>query len=328
MLKIGLAGTGHLGKIHLRLLKELAAEDPEIAVSGIFDQDPQTAQHIATEYGVKAFPSLEALIAESDAVDIVTPSTTHFQVARACLKQFRHIFIEKPITQNVQEARAIVSLVHEAGVKAQVGHVERFNPALLALEQVPLAPMFIEGHRLAIWNPRGTDVSVVLDLMIHDIDIVLSLVRSPVKKISANGVAVLSQAADIANARIEFHNGCVANLTASRMSMKNMRKLRLFQRNAYIGIDFLEKKADVMRVHDTPPDTHSGLITFDGALHNRVLSLEQLDVKPVNAIKRELQLFIQAIREDKRTPVTVEDATSALEVAYAIHEKVESHLGV
>lgn len=192
-------------------------------------------------YPIQRFQTPQELFAAVDVVDIVTPTTTHFEMAAQAIRAGKHFFIEKPITRTVEEAEELIKLAQEFKVKAQVGHVERFNPALLALEDMELNPMFIEAHRLAVFNPRGTDVSVILDLMIHDLDIVLSIVKSEVKFISASGVAVASETPDIANARIEFENGCVANLTASRISLKQMRKVRLFQKDAYISLDFLEK---------------------------------------------------------------------------------------
>ena len=226
MLTIGLIGTGHLGKIHLRILKEM----PTCKLVGFYDANPEVAAKIAVEYGIKAFDSLQALLGEVAAVDIVTPTLAHFELAKMALEAGKHVFLEKPITHTLQEAETLVELAKEKNLVGQVGHVERFNPAFLALQGREMNPMFIEGHRLALWNPRGTDVSVVLDLMIHDLDILLSVVKSPIKAVHANGIAVLAESPDIANVRLEFENGCVANLTASRISMKNMRRLRFFQK--------------------------------------------------------------------------------------------------
>ena len=247
MLKIGVLGTGHLGKIHLKCIGLL----PEVyQLMGFFDPNPSTAEQVASSFGLHAFPTYEALLEAVDVVDIVAPTIVHFELAQKAIKAGKHVFIEKPITHTLAEAKGLIDLQHEFGVKIQVGHVERFNPALLAVGDLSLSPMFIEGHRLATFNPRGTDVSVIHDLMIHDLDILLNLVPSEVKTVSASGVAVVSDQTDIANARIEFENGCVANLTASRISMKQMRKIRLFQKDAYISLDFLEKQAQIIRLYD------------------------------------------------------------------------------
>lgn len=321
MVRIGLLGVGHLGKIHLKLLKEIQ----EFEIVGIYDVDLSKGKAVAEEFGVKAFESSEELISQVEAVDIVTPTTTHFEVAKNALKNFRHIFIEKPITNTVEEAKTLMNLAREAGVKAQVGHVERFNPAYLSVKDKDLRPMFIEGHRLARWNPRGTDVSVVLDLMIHDLDIVLTMVDSEVKKISASGVAVVSDTPDICNARIEFNNGAVANLTASRISMKNMRKMRLFQKNNYISIDFLDKNSEVFQIRDEAegtPDPGQLRIDFGTGDLKKFLTYEKPVVAPVNSIKMELEQFNKAIQEDGPTPVTLEEAANALETAYLIVEKI------
>ena len=246
MIKIGVLGAGHLGKIHIRLLKEI----DKYELVGFYDADPEAAKEVEKEFGVKAFSSIESLIELVDAVDIVTPTITHYDCASKAIKNSKHIFIEKPVTNTIEEAKSLKGLSKEANVHVQVGHVERFNPAFIAARDYCSNPMFIETHRLAQFNPRGTDVSVVLDLMIHDIDIILSVVKSNIKRISASGVAVVSESPDIANARIEFDNGCVANLTSSRISMKNMRKSRFFQKDAYISVDFLDKKVDVIRLNN------------------------------------------------------------------------------
>ena len=238
MLKIGVFGTGHLGKFHLNNWKEI----PGIELAGFYEPDDIVAREVAATYGIKRFNSEEELVEASDAIDVVTPTQFHFQICEQAIKKGKHVFVEKPMANDMQQARSLVKLVQESKVKFQVGHVERFNPAFLAAKNLNLNPMFIEVHRLAQFNPRGTEVSVILDLMIHDIDVILSLVKSEVKTISASGVAVMTDTPDIANVRIEFNNGCVANLTSSRISMKKMRKIRLFQKDAYIGIDFLKRK--------------------------------------------------------------------------------------
>ncbi len=323
MLKIGVFGVGHLGKIHLKCI-QLAAEAYELV--GFYDPDDEAAQRAAATYGVRRFPDAQSLFDAVEVVDIVTPTVTHFELAAAAIRQGKHIFIEKPLTHTVAEAETLVALSREYGVKVQVGHVERFNPAMLALEAENLAPMFVEAHRLAMFNPRGTDVSVILDLMIHDLDILLSLVHSPVKFISASGVAVVSDTPDIANARIEFENGCVANLTASRISLKQMRKVRLFQKDAYISLDFLTKEAQVVRLYDKgAPDTPPGmpmmeLETSQGA---KLIQVSSPPIEPVNAIKMELETLADSVTRNLRPKVSIEDGYEALQLAHRIIAEIE-----
>ncbi|CAN5599089.1 Gfo/Idh/MocA family oxidoreductase [soil metagenome] len=326
MLKIGVIGAGHLGKIHIRLLKEISTAE----LVGFHDHDPGTAEKVAAEFGVKYFESLEALINACDALDIVTPTVSHFELAMLALQKSKHIFIEKPITTTVAEAEQIVSLVKEHNVKAQVGHVERFNPAFLAAREYLNQPMFIETHRLAEFNPRGTDVSVVHDLMIHDIDVVLSVVKSPVKNINASGVAVVSDTPDIANARIEFENGCVANLTSSRISLKNMRKSRFFQRDAYISVDFLKKKTEVVRLKNVVGEPGPLDITIDlgNGKGSKQIYFDNLKIEEGNAIRMELELFIQSILNDEPPAVSAEDGCKALEVAHRVMEKLNASLNI
>ena len=322
MIKIALLGVGHLGKIHLKLLKEL---NEVYEVVGFYDPDSENAAKVQETYGVPAWDNLEELLDAVDAVDIVTPTLHHYETAKMALRKFKHVFIEKPVTHTLEEAKSLMSIVREAGVKVQVGHVERYNPAFLTVRGMELHPMFIEVHRLAQWNPRGIDVSVVLDLMIHDLDIVLSLVDSGVKKVSASGVAVISDTPDIANARIEFNNGCVANLTASRISLKNMRKMRIFQKDTYLTIDFLDKKTEIFSISDQPSDPDSPLqLEFDAGNRKRFLSYKAPEVEPVNSIKMELQEFADAINNDTPTNVTLEEATAALETAYLILDKIKN----
>ncbi len=326
MIKIGVIGAGHLGKIHIRLLKEIKT----VQLIGIYDHNAEHAQSVAKEFGVKAFSSSEELLDLVDAVDIVTPTVSHFEYAVLAMKRSKHLFIEKPVTQTVDEGKKLVSLAREAGVKVQVGHVERFNPAFLAAKKFLSQPMFIETHRLAEFNPRGTDVSVIHDLMIHDIDIVLSVVRSPVRRISASGVAVVSDSPDIANARIEFDNGCVANLTASRISLKNMRKSRFFQRDAYISVDFLSKKTEVVRLKTLVGEPGPLDITVDlgNGKGSKQIYFDQPKIDEVNAIKMELELFAEAIINDSPIPVPIEDGYLALQVAHQVVEKLNSSLNI
>ena len=320
MLRIGVVGVGHLGKIHLKLLQEIDA----YFVAGFYDSSPEMSAEVSAATGVKAFSSYEELLHEVDVVDIVTPTLHHHYYASKALRASKHVFIEKPITATVEEGRELIGLAEEAGVKIQVGHVERFNPAYIAALPFCQNPMFIETHRLALFNPRGTDVSVVLDLMIHDIDIVLHTVKSSVKKISASGVAVVSETPDIANARIEFDNGCVANLTASRLSLKNMRKTRFFQRDAYISVDFLEKEVEVIRMNPVEGEPDPLALTIDlGADKGlKQIFMEKPEIFSNNAIKSELESFADAIVHHKNPTVTGSDGLQALDVAYKVIEKL------
>ncbi len=323
MLKIGVLGAGHLGKIHIRLLNEM----PEYDLIGIYDPNVEAALTVQKEYNFKVFTSIDELIDNVDVVDIVTPTLSHYDCAVKALKKNKHVFIEKPITNTLDEARELIELVKEAKVKFQVGHVERFNPAFIAARESIKAPMFIECHRLAQFNPRGTDVSVILDLMIHDLDIILSVVKSGVKKISASGVPVVSDTPDMANARIEFDNGCVANLTASRISMKNMRKTRFFQKDAYIAVDFLEKKAEILKLQNVTgePDPLAVVIeTKEKGL--KQIIFDNPEVKPINSIKEELRCFAESINNNSDIIVTIEDGYKALMLAHRIYDKVTSLL--
>ncbi len=318
MPKIGLLGIGHLGKIHLRLLKEI----PEWEVAGIFDTDENTARKVSHDFGVPYFDTMEALLAQVDAVDIVTPTLSHFSLAKLALESGKHVFIEKPITNTPEEAEILIGLAQKNNLIGQVGHVERFNPAFLAVQGKTLNPVFIEVHRLAIWNPRGTDVSVVLDLMIHDLDVILSLVPSPVKKISASGIPVIADTPDIANARIEFENGCIANLTASRISLKNMRKVRLFEQNHYVSIDFLEKQTEVIRLAEAGETQAEGkvMMNLDTGKTTKQMVMEMPPVQPVNAIKMELEEFAASVMFQKPVRVSFSDGYRALKTACDILE--------
>lgn len=316
-LKIGVLGTGHLGKIHLKCI---GLAEQHLECVGFYDPNPQVAEQVAKDFGLRAFPDVDSLIAAADIVDIVTPTTTHYALACQVIAAGKHLFIEKPITHQLTEARELVALAQAKGVKIQVGHVERFNPALLALGEMPIQPMFIEAHRLAVFNPRGTDVSVVLDLMIHDLDIILSMVNSTVKEVHASGVAVVSDTVDIANARILFENGCVVNLTASRISLKQMRKIRLFQKDAYVSLDFLDKEAQVIRLYDsneTPP-TGGQQFPLETANGQKTIHMAMPNIESTNAIKMELETFAESIMNDTRPKVSGEDGLRALELAHQI----------
>lgn len=315
MLKAGVLGAGHLGKIHLRLLNQ----SKKYNLIGFYDADVTNAKKVEKEFGYKYFNTIEALIDAVDVVDIVTPTLSHNDCAKQAIAKGKHIFIEKPITNTVAEAEEIRALVASSNVKGQVGHVERFNPAFIAIKDEIESPMFIEAHRLAEFNIRGTDVPVVLDLMIHDIDIILSVVKSKVKKVSASGVSVISDTPDIANARIEFENGCVANLTASRISLKNMRKTRFFQKDAYISVDFLEKKCEVVKMKDAPkPEGDFDMILQNAEGIKKQIYFDNPEIADNNAILDELETFADAINTDTKPIVTLHDGTEALRVATMI----------
>ena len=315
MLKAGVLGAGHLGKIHLRLLQE----SKKYELVGFFDPFTENAKKVAKEFGYKLFDSVEELIAAVEVVDIVTPTLSHFECAKKAIEKGRHIFIEKPITKTVLEAEAIKTLASQFHVQGQVGHVERFNPAFTAVKDKIDTPMFIETHRLAEFNPRGTDVPVVLDLMIHDIDIILSVVNSKVKNVHASGISVISETPDIANARIEFENGCVANLTASRISMKNMRKTRFFQKDAYISVDFLEKKSEIVRMKDVPnnPDEFAMILQNAEGVKKQIY-FDNPEVENNNAILDELESFAESINNDTKPVVSLRQGAEALRVAQMI----------
>jgi predicted dehydrogenase len=321
MLKIGVFGTGHLGKFHLNNWKEI----PDIEIVGFYDPDDAIAKQVSEKYNLKRFTNVDKLIDACDAIDVVTPTQYHYSICEKAIKKSKHVFVEKPMVNTMDEAKTLVKLVQESKIKFQVGHVERFNPAFLAAKNLNLNPMFIEVHRLAQFNPRGTEVSVILDLMIHDIDVVLSLVKSDVKSISASGVAVMTETPDIANVRIEFNNGCVANLTSSRISMKKMRKVRLFQKDAYIGIDFLEKKTEVIKLRQ-PQDQN--VFSFDIETPNGVktIAIANPEVPEVNAIKKELEEFVSAINNDTQPIVNEIDGFRAMEVAHQILQKINYNL--
>ncbi|HEY6503309.1 MAG TPA: Gfo/Idh/MocA family oxidoreductase, partial [Chitinophagaceae bacterium] len=290
MLKIGVFGVGHLGKFHLNNWKEI----PDTELVGFYDPNDDTAQVVSEKYQLARFLDPDALLDACDAIDIVAPTPYHFEWCERAIKKGKHVFVEKPLANTMEEARQLVKLTEESGIKFQVGHVERFNPAFLAIKDAELNPMFIEVHRLAQFNPRGTEVSVILDLMIHDIDIILSIVKSDVKNISASGVGVLTETPDIANVRIEFHNGCVANLTSSRISMKKMRKMRIFQKDAYIGVDFLNKKTEIIRLKGEKDAT---VFAFDieTSSGKKTIAVANPVVPEINAIKEELSAFKDAI---------------------------------
>ena len=319
MLKVGVFGVGHLGKCHLNNWKEIEG----VKLVGFFDPNNDNAKEVTEQYGLKRYMDEDKLMDACDIIDVITPTNQHYEICMKAIRKGKHVFVEKPITHTLQEGKDLVNMVREANVKLQVGHVERFNPAYLAVKDLNLNPMFIEVHRLAQFNPRGTEVSVILDLMIHDIDIILSLVKSDVKSIAASGVAVMTDTPDIANVRIEFNNGCVANLTSSRISMKKMRKIRLFQKDAYIGIDFLEKKTEIIKLKQ-PEDKNVFSFDIETANGKKTIAIATPTIEPVNAIKLELMSFVDAIINNKPTQVSEIDGYLAMEVAHQILDKINN----
>jgi predicted dehydrogenase len=319
MLKVGVFGVGHLGKFHLNNWKEIEG----VKLVGFFDPSNEAAKAVTEQYGLKRYMDEDKLMDACDIIDVITPTDLHFNICMQAIRKGKHVFVEKPLAFTIQEGRDLVSMVREANIKMQVGHVERFNPAYLAIKDMNLNPMFIEVHRLAQFNPRGTEVSVILDLMIHDIDIILSLVKSDVKNISASGVAVMTETPDIANVRIEFNNGCVANLTSSRISMKKMRKMRLFQKDAYLGIDFLEKKTEIIKLKQ-PDDTNVFSFDIETQHGKKTIAIATPTIEPLNAIKLELESFVDAIVNNKPVVVSELDGFLAMEVAHQILDKINN----
>jgi predicted dehydrogenase len=318
MLKVGVFGTGHLGKFHLNNWKEINGTE----LIGFFDPNDAIAKEVEEKYRLTRFADAGALMDQCDLVDIIAPTNFHFELCEQAIRKGKHVFVEKPLANTMAEAKELVQLVKESNVKLQVGHVERFNPAFLALKNAKLNPMFIEVHRLAQFNPRGTEVSVILDLMIHDIDIILSIVRSEVKNISASGVAVMTDTPDIANVRIEFDNGCVVNLTSSRISMKRMRKMRLFQKDAYIGIDFLNKKTEVIKLR-TAEDLDAFSFDIETLHGKKTISVINPQVPEVNAIKMELEKFCESIVNNTTPIVSEVDGYRAMDIAHQILQKIK-----
>ncbi len=316
MVKIGVLGAGFLGKIHIRLIKQISGFE----LVGFYDTDPEIVKQCVDEFDIKAFQSANELIDAAEAIDIVTPTTSHFEYAVSAIKKSKHIFIEKPITFSIDEAVQLVKLTNEASIVAQSGHVERFNPGFLAAQPFIQNPMFIEAHRLGQFNPRGTDVPVVLDLMIHDIDIVLSIVPSHLKKISASGVPVISDTPDIANARLEFENGAVANLTASRISLNKMRKCRIFQRDTYISVDFLNKDTELFHLRNFDPSEKQPVLTINPGNGKDIkgIVIEKPIIIQTNAIQEELRCFLNSIVNGSPAVVSIEEGYYALDVAQNI----------
>jgi len=321
-IKIGIIGVGHLGKIHTKLFKEI--ENAELV--GVFDLDKSKLDNVSKDLDVKPYYELEQLIMNSDALSIVATTSAHYELAKKCFEHNKHVFLEKPITAKISEGMELVEIANEKGLNLQVGHIERFNPAILSLDKYSLDPKFIQTDRLSQFNPRGTDVAVVLDLMIHDIDIILSLIKSDVSEVRASGIEVVSDNIDIANARIQFENGAVANVTASRISQKKMRKMRIFQKENYISLDFITGVSEVFRLLSSDEVTKNNFISF-GEIgvgeKKRLIVYEQPELKEVNALKYELQLFVNSILELKKPLVSGEDGIKALKVAEMIIQKIE-----
>ncbi|MBS4027948.1 MAG: Gfo/Idh/MocA family oxidoreductase [Ignavibacteriales bacterium] len=325
---IGVIGVGHLGSLHAKMLADVFASAGISSANfiGVFDVDEPKRNEIAKKYNVQSFSSLEHLLQNVQAVTIAANTRFHFEIAQLSLEKGIHCFIEKPITTTPNEADELIALAKKNNCKIQVGHIERFNPALLAIEQYNISPMFIEAHRLAQFTARGTDVAVVLDLMIHDIDIILSFVKSPVAQIDANGVAVVSDSVDIANARIRFENGCVANVTASRISQQKMRKMRMFQSDAYISVNFSEGSAEVFRIVDENFPLQSRMMklgAIDSGKIQRNIIFEQPEIPQLNPLKVELEEFLKSIQENTEPKVTAEEGKQALIVASEILSKIE-----
>ena len=322
-MKIAVLGAGYLGKIHLRLIKDI----PEYNLVGFYDIDTSTAKKVSQEFKVNSFDSFDNLITSTDVVVVATPTLSHFECAKKAIENKKHVFIEKPVTHSVEEANELLALVEKMNVKVQVGHVERFNPAFTSAIPFIKNPLFIEVHRLSSFNTRGTDVSVVLDLMIHDIDIVLSIVKSKVTQISTSGVAVASKNPDITNARIEFENGCVANLTASRVSLKKMRKSRIFQKDAYISIDFLNEKTEIISLSDSNSwNPFATNIEIDSSGNKKSIHFKQPKIVKRNAIQEELRTFALSIIDNKTTIITLAQGCEALKIAHTIMHKINERI--
>ena len=319
-IQIGVIGVGHLGNFHVKRLKGILG----ISISGIYDKNPIRADEISNQYDVKLFSSLQALLEISDAVSIVAPTPYHFEIANLALDKDCHLFIEKPITDNIEHAGLLLNKAEKLNKIIQVGHIERFNPAFTVLKNLDIQPRFIEAHRLAKFNPRGNDVPVILDLMIHDLDIILSLVKSDIKEIRANGVKVVSSTVDIANARLEFENGCIANVTASRISQKVMRKMRLFQEEDYITIDFHNGILEEYKICNSPPteDINDQVIELAGKEKKYVL-YRKPEVPKHDALKEELIHFANSIQNAQKPETDGQSAAKALGLALKIQKIID-----
>lgn len=324
MLDIVLLGAGHLGKIHLKNILEL----PQYQITGFFDPDTEVRKKVSAEFGIKGFDSISEAIQSAQVVDIITPTVSHFDCAMLAFEQKKHVFIEKPLANTLEEAQQMVESSTKSKVKVQVGHVERFNPAFMAVKDRIVNPKFIETHRLSEFNPRGTDVSVILDLMIHDLDIILYAVQSNIKEIYSSGVNIISDTPDIANARIEFENGCVANITASRISLKNMRKTRFFTNDAYVSVDFLKRKAEVIKISDLEGEADPLSIVLEPGLGKKpkIITFDNPKFEESNAIRDELKSFAASIMNDTIPLVDISQGYEAMKVAYIIMDKLNTNV--
>jgi predicted dehydrogenase len=332
--KVSVLGAGSLGKEHVRIYAELAAAG-HVEFVGVYDTSAEIAQRFAQKYRVRAFSSVAEAAAASDAVSIVTPTTTHFELARILLQQGRHVLVEKPMTDNVAQAAELVQLAQQKHCVLQVGHVERFNPIFKYLESVATDPRFIETHRLSPYPARSTDIGVVLDLMIHDLDVVLAFVKSPVTSVDAVGIPVLSRSEDIANARLRFANGCVANLTASRVSPEKMRKIRVFSGGAmtsYISLDYRAQEGFIYRVARDDEQESSLLKKLLHAKDSTIVSefggkrivREPVPIAKEEPLKLELQHFVECVRAHRTPVVSGESAKRALDLAFEITRQIQA----
>ena len=314
----GIIGTGHIGKYHIQQIQNI----PNVNLVGIFDINQKQCQAIAKELNTTASKDLNILLKNCDAVSIATPALSHYKIAKEALKNSCHLFMEKPFTTSVKDAEDLIRLAQDKNLLIQVGHIERFNPALAAFmkKNAVCAPKFIETHRLTPFNIRGTDTDVVLDLMIHDIDLILYLVGAPIANVVASGVSVLSQTLDLVNARISFVNGCVANLTASRISDKPLRKLRLFEKDQYVSIDLQEHSYSQYKVHQQDTNNTSGNTIFE--LNDKFVTLSNHVAEKTNALYEELLAFVNSIQNSQKITVNGNDGKKAIEVALLIKQKI------
>lgn len=321
-MRAGVIGVGHLGQHHARIYTELQ----NIELVSIYDTDKERAKEIAEKHSCDSYDNLDDLLTNADIVSIASPTQSHYEYSQYCVEQGKHVLVEKPICSTLSDAKKLVELVDQRGVKFQVGHIERFNPAIMALSPILLRPIFIEANRLAPFTPRGSDVPVVYDIMIHDIDIILSLVQSRVKNINAVGVPILTNDIDIANAKIEFENGALANITSSRISLKRERKIRFFQKDMYISLDYQDKKVQV--VQKNPQVNNIMKEVMAGIRDPNIFELfrtEELPIIEEEPLKAEIESFVHAIQNDTRPIVNAQDGYEALRVAYKIMEDIENN---
>jgi predicted dehydrogenase len=326
-IKVGVVGVGHLGKHHARVYSQI----PEAQLSGVYDANSERAQKVAEEFHTRYFENLSDLLERIDAVSLVVPTTFHYSLACYILASGKNLLVEKPITETVKQAEELVSIAKAKNLIIQVGHIERFNPAFKAIENLELEPKFIESHRLAQFDPRGTDVAVILDLMIHDLDLILTLVKSQVERIEAAAVSVISDSEDIANARLTFENGCVANVTSSRISARPLRKMRLFQKNSYISLDFLQRSVEIYKLVDADFVLPKGKErkTVVGNIPTgevgKTIIYEKPEIKAEDMLTSEIESFLNAVKNKTHPEVSGEDGKRALAVALEIVNKAKEH---